>query len=152
MPSRSETFIRQNIAAAGVAVLDPRIAYELRPDLWASQQDCVMTFRRKQEVAGANRVIAVVAGYGPVLVAARSMDNLAQRLEWITGKQVLEIQPEPPVVNLIDPDLQRIRHHNSREVERLVALRKVADRELLGHDCSHDRETLAARRELGDDA
>ena len=73
--------------------MQPRIAYELRPDLWASDQDCFMTFRKTQNVEGVQRLTVTFEGYGPVLVLARSLDNLAQRLQWIVGRPVLNLKP-----------------------------------------------------------
>lgn len=50
MTTRSTYYTHQCIAAAGFAVMDKRVAWELRPDLWASAQDCGLTFRKSQDV------------------------------------------------------------------------------------------------------
>jgi len=93
MPHRSEKYARQAIAASGLAILDPRIAFELRPDLWASAQDCRITFRRAQKFEGTHRVTATIEDYGDVLVCTRSLDALEQRIQWIAGRRVLAVKP-----------------------------------------------------------
>lgn len=93
MSHRSEKYARQAIAASGLVILDPRIAFELRPDLWASAQDCRITFRRAQKFEGTHRVTATIDGYGEVLVCARSLDALEQRIQWVAGRRVLSVKP-----------------------------------------------------------
>lgn len=93
MPHRSEKYARQAIAASGLTILDPRIAFELRPDLWASAQDCRITFRRAQKFEGTHRVTATIEDYGDVLVCTRSLDALKQRIQWIAGRRVLAVKP-----------------------------------------------------------
>jgi len=149
MTTRSTWYCHQSIAASGIAVMDSRIAWELRPDLWSGAQDCLMTFRKKQDVAGVHRVVATFPSYGDVMILARSLDSLEKRLQWIVGEvptAIVEWKPEVPAVSL---QLAAKREHNRKEVERLEGLRKIATQDLLGHDCQHDRDVLAARQELG---
>jgi hypothetical protein len=149
MPSRSVSYARQCLAASGIAILDPRIAIELRGDMWASLQDCAITFSRKQVLEGTQRLVATVDGYGPVLIAARSLDNLAQRLEWIIGREVSDLRPAP-VESAAPPAPGLLRQEQAaKEAERLARVRKLAGESLPGHDCELRREILAARRELG---
>lgn len=149
MSSRSTSFTFLCLAASGVAVMDPRIAYELRPDMWASAQDCFMTFRKQQKAEGVQRLTATFDGYGPVLVLARSLDNLEKRLEWIVGRQVLSLKPAeaeaPPAAHT---DFNR-REVNAKEAERLELVHKLAKEVPPVHDCQHRRDILAARSELG---
>lgn len=149
MSSRSVSYARQCLAAQGFVILDPRLAYELRPDLWAGGQDCAITFSRRQLLEGTQRIVASVDGYGSVLIAARSLDNLAQRLEWIVGAKVSELRPAP-VESVAQPAPGQLRQEQAaKEAERLARVRKVAGEELPNHDCNMRREIIAARRELG---
>lgn len=149
MTSRSTWYCHQSIAGSGIAIMDAQIAFELRPDLWASPQDCRMTFRKEQNVYGARRVVATFPSYGDVLVYVRSLDNLENRLQWIVGEAPTAIVDWHPEVPAVSPQQAAKREANRKEIERLDALRKVATQELLDHDCQHDRDVLAARRELG---
>lgn len=149
MTTRSTWYTHQCIAASGLAVMDSRIAWQLRPDLWSGAQDCAFTFRKQQNVDGAKRIVATFPSYGEVQVYARSLDNLGKRLEWIVGEAptaVVDWKPEAPAVS---PQLAAKREHNRKEVERLEDLRKLATEEPPSHDCSRRREILAARLELG---
>lgn len=98
------------------------------------------------------RMIATVEGYGGVLVFARSLDQLAKRIEWVVGRPVSSIQPEKPESTEIETRARTKQAHDQREAERLEALRKVAECDLPGHDCNERREILAARLELGETA
>lgn len=148
MSHRSEKYARQAIAASGLVILDPRIAFELRPDLWASAQDCRITFRRAHKFEGTHRVTATIEGYGEVLVCTRSLDALEQRIQWVAGRRVLSVKPAeadaapPPAA----PPLHR--EAQSKEAERLAELHKLAAQEPPSHDCHARREILAARAEL----
>ena len=149
MTTRSTWYTHQCIAASGIAVMQPRIAYELRPDLWASDQDCFMTFRKAQNVEGVQRMTVTFEGYGPVLVLARSLDNLEQRLQWIVGRPVLNLKPaEAEAPPAAQTDFNRIQV-NAKEAERLERVRKLSKEVPPSHDCQHRRDILAARAELG---
>jgi len=149
MTTRSTWYAHQCIAASGLAVMDSRIAWQLRPDLWSGAQDCAITFRKNQDVVGVHRVIATFPAYGDVRILARSLDSLEKRLEWIVGEAptaIVDWQPEVPAVS---PQMAAKREYNRNEVERLEGLHKVATEVPPSHDCSRRREILAARRELG---
>ena len=149
MTTRSTWYTHQCVASSGIAVMDPRIAYELRPDLWASDQDCFMTFRKAQKVEGVQRLTVTFEGYGPVLVVARSLDNLAKRLEWIVGRPVLDLKPaEAEGLPAVRTDFNQ-REVNAKEAERLEQVRKLSKELPPTHDCQHRRDILAARVELG---
>lgn len=149
MTTRSTWYVHQCIGSSGIAVMDARIAWELRPDLWSGAQDCLMTFRKNQRPDGVLPMMATFEGYGTVLVLARSLDNLEERLLWIVGEAPTEIVEWQPDVPEISPQLAAKREANRKEIERLEKLRKLATQELLGHDCQHDRDVTAARKELG---
>jgi len=149
MTTRTMLYTHQCIASAGFAAMDFRIAWQLRTDLWASDQDCALTFRKQQNVDGVHRVVATFPSYGEVLIYARSLDDLGKRLEWIVGEAptaIADWKPEKPAVS---SQLAAKREANRKEIERLEELRKLAAKELLGHDCQHDRDVTAARKELG---
>ena len=149
MTTRSTWYTHQCIAASGIAVMDARIAYELRPDLWASNQDCFMTFRKAQNVEGVKRISATFAGGVPVLVLARSLDNLAKRLEWIVGCPVQDLKPADAEASpAVRTDFNQ-REVNAKEAARLEEVRKLAVEALPSHDCQQRRDIVAARRELG---
>ncbi len=137
------------LAASGLAVMSPAIAYELRPDLWACVADCARTLETRAEIPGTQRLTVTFQGYGPVLVFARSLDNIEKRLEWIVGRPVLNLKPcEPDVPPAAPADFNR-REINAKEAERLEQIRKLATEVPPSHDCSRHREILEARRELG---
>ncbi|WP_434516675.1 hypothetical protein AB6Q56_08820 [Dechloromonas sp. ARDL1] len=149
MTTRSTWYAHQCIAASGLAVMDSRIAWQLRPDLWSGAQDCGITFRKQQSVDGARRLVATFPTYGDVQVYARSLDNIENRLLWIVGEaptEIVEWQPEVPAVS---PQMAAKRAANQKEIERLETLRKIAVEVPPSHDCSRRREILEARRELG---
>ena len=149
MTTRSTWYTHQCVAASGIAVMDARIAFELRPDLWASDQDCFMTFRKAQKVEGVQRLTVTFEGYGPVLVLARSLDNLAKRLEWIVGRPVLDLKPaEPEAPPAAHTDFNRLAV-SAKEAERMEQVHKLAKEVPPVHDCQHRRDILAARIELG---
>lgn len=147
--SRSTTYAFQSIAASGLAVMSHRIAFQLRGDLWSDIQGCLFDFEREQKVDGARRIVATFPSYGEVLVYARSLADIEKRLEWIVGEAPTAIVDWRPDVPAVSPQLAAKREHNRKEVERLEGLRKIATQDLLGHDCQHDRDVLAARQELG---
>lgn len=150
MTTRSTWYAHQCIAASGLAVMDSRIAWQLRPDLWSGAQDCGITFRKQQNgIEGARRLVATFPSYGDVQVYARSLDNIENRLLWIVGEAPTEIVEWHPEVPAVSPQMAAKRAANQKELERLDGLRKLATQELLGHSCDHDRQVLAARQELG---
>jgi len=149
MTTRSTWYAHQCIAASGLAIMASRIAWELRPDLWSGAQDCAITFRKKQNVDGVQRVVATFPTYGEVLTLARSLDNLEKRLEWIVGEAPTAIADWQPEVPAVSPKLAAKREANRKEIERLEELRKLATQVPPSHDCHARREVLAARRELG---
>lgn len=149
MTTRSTWYAHQCIASAGLAVMDSRIAWQLRPDLWSGAQDCGITFRKQQSVDGAQRLVATFPSYGDVQVYARSLDNIEKRLLWIVGEAPTSIVDWQPDVPAVSPQVAAKREANRKEVERLEALRKLATEVPPSHDCSRRREILEARREQG---
>ncbi len=149
MTDRSTWYAHQCIAASGLAVMEPRIAFQLRTDLWSGLQDCAITFRRQQRLEGTKHLLVTFPTWGRVEVYARSLNNLEQRLEWIVGEQPTEIaewQPERPEVT---PGQAAKREANRKEIERLNELRKIAAEVPPSHDCHRRRAILDARQKLG---
>ena len=108
-----------------------------------------MTFRKQQKADGVQRMTVTFEGYGPVLVLARSLDNLEQRLQWIVGRPVLNLKPaEAEAPPAAQTDFNRIQV-NAKEAERLELVRKLAKEVAPSHDCQRRRDILAARAELG---
>jgi hypothetical protein len=137
------------IAASGFAVMSPAIAYELRPDLWACAADCARTLTTRDKIPGTQRMTATFEGLGPVLVLARSLDQLAKRLEWIVGRAVIDLKPAEPEAPAAERPNLLHKQANAKEAERQAELRKLAAEDPPSHDCGRRREILSARRELG---
>ncbi len=53
MSSRSTAYAFQSIAASGLAVMNHRIAFQLRGDLWSDIQGCLFDFEKEQNIDGA---------------------------------------------------------------------------------------------------
>lgn len=149
MSDRSTIYAFQSLAASGVAVMNHRIAQELRGDLWQHTQACLFDFKPEQKIDGARRVVATFPSYGEALVYVRSLDNLAQRLQWIVGEAPTAIADFKLDVPVVSPQQTAKREANRKEIERIEGLRKLAAEDPPAHDCSRRREILEARRELG---
>jgi hypothetical protein len=123
----------------------PQIAWKLRPDLWASGQDCGLDMHPLR-IDGAHRVSVKLAGLdAPVLVLTRSMDDIAIRIQWITGHRVLAIadyteRPVPVATTSPDPAAYR--------QARIEYLKRLALQEPPTHECARRKDILAARAEL----
>jgi hypothetical protein len=82
----------------------------------------------------------------PVQVLARSLDNIEQRIEWLTGSRVVSVEtrqdaPKP------DKAPAFFEARNAKD-EMLMRLRLKAEEDPPSHDCARRREILAARAEL----
>lgn len=146
MSNKAAIYTHQCLAGAGFAVIDSQIAWRLRPDLFASGQDCAITIYKRVLVEGAKLFTVKIAGIGPVKVLARSERNLAQRIEDVIGITVEEITPyEAPAVP------EPVRGYGTAEHERkqrLIKLHNLAAQEPPSHGCVRRQEILAARAEL----
>lgn len=101
MSTKVMLYAHQSLAASGFAVIASPVAATLRPDLWTSGMECVSDFssvdakNKLGYIVGVQRLTARLAGIDrPVLVLTRSTDQLAQRLEWVTGFKVEQIEAE----------------------------------------------------------
>lgn len=101
MSTKVLLYVHQSLAASGFAVIASPVAATLRPDLWTSGMECVSDFssvdakNKLGYIVGVQRLTARLAGIDrPVLVLTRSTDQLAQRMEWVTGFKVEQIEVE----------------------------------------------------------
>lgn len=149
MSTLTQRYAAQCMAGAGFAVMDSRIAWQLRPDLWATGEDCAMSGGWKtSEVSGTTRLQVNIAGYGLVLVLARSTDNLAQRIEWIVGAKAQDIQ-EAPAVGMQTKTPSPLEEMAWKlAAQKLDKLKELAAQEPPAHDCHLRKEILRARQEL----
>lgn len=152
MSTKSTIYTQQALAATGFAVQNSIVAWRLRPDLWASDQECGVDFRRVK-VAGTLRMRATLAGLGPVIVLARSTDMLAKRIEWITGFPVSAIEPaeddEAAATAAVTAETTARQFAAQRAAEAVASLKALAAQEPPAHDCVRRRDILRARAELG---
>lgn len=93
--SKVQNYITQSLAAAGFAVINGSVAFELRPDIFASAQEAYRYF-----IGGAGDVVArffpgsltleaTIEGItDDVTIITKSADQLAERIGWITGRKV----------------------------------------------------------------
>jgi len=147
MTQKTKLYATQALAASGFAVMTPIIAYRMRPDLWASGQDCAFDFKGSGLlIDGAFRVMAVIDGVGTFPVLTRSRDQLAQRVEWITGFKVERIEDEPAAQDIAP--VNQISDTERRAQERLAQVKALASQEPPVHDCHMRKEILNARAEL----
>lgn len=101
MSTKVMLYTHQSLAASGFAVIASSIAATLRPDLWTSGMECAADFSSTDAknklgyIMGVQRLTARLAGIDrPVLVLTRSTDQLAQRMEWVCGYKVEQIEAE----------------------------------------------------------
>lgn len=147
MSTKTKQYAFQCIAAAGFAVMTAEFAWQLRPDLWASGQDCAMSFKRDTHVDGTQRLNAKLADGRQVLVITRSTTELERRIEWVTGVKVVELVNDTmPVFASAQPLPDEFKR---RAEERLARLKDLAAQDLQTQDCALNKDILAARAELG---
>ena len=146
MSTKTKQYAIQSLAACGFAVMRSTVAWQLRPDIWSSAQECGMDFSRI-DVEGAQPISVTLAGIGIVPVLARSLDRLAERIEWITGHQVLKVEAGQ-TASPTNSSLQTIPEAQKATAKKLENTRALAAQEPPLHDCPLRREILAARREL----
>jgi hypothetical protein len=144
MSTKTKQYVHQSLASSGFAVMSSVVAYRLRPDLWASGQECSF-FKRGMLVENVERMTVTVEGLGDVLVLTRSTDMLAKRFEWVTGFKVEKIatalEQSAPV--------EVVYSESRRQADKQKKLEALSSQELPDHDCHLRREIMAARTELG---
>ncbi len=147
MTTKTRQYAIQSLAACGFAVMRSTVAWQLRPDLWSSAQECGIDFSGKVALDGVTRVNVTLDGVGVVPVLTRSMGHLAERIQWVTGHMVLKIEEEQPAAPV--QEKPPLTEGQKKAAERLQELKKLAAMELPAHDCALRKDILAARRELG---
>jgi hypothetical protein len=129
MSSQISKFIHESLASAGFAVLSSSIAYSLRRDLWSSGMDAGGDFATRNwrnslgQIADLKRFRARLAGLDrDVEVVTRSADALEQRIQWVTGREVLSLVEEgAPVAAAPEPKVKRA-NSETAPVRRIVEL------------------------------
>lgn len=152
MNTETNNYASQALAACGFVVMDPRVAWLLRPDLWGSGAACGFSLQRGAAVAGTQAMVADLTGLGQVRVLTRSVDALAQRIQWVTGFAVTSLEaedsaPSAPSAAVQQQAAQR-RHADQQAMDKQAELKKLAAKELPAHDCHLRREILSARAQL----
>lgn len=148
MSTSVQRYAGQCLAGAGLAVMSSGIAWQLRPDLWATGQECSASGGWRMDMPGAVAMEADIAGWGKVRVLARSQDRLAERIGWIVGAPVSSVRP------FVDFRAQHAQTHQQLDAERHAAsererLQRLAAEPLPAHECHTRKEILAARAALG---
>ena len=145
MTTKTKQYAIQSLAACGFAVMRSTVAWKLRPDLWGSAQECGVSFE-KVEIEGTLRLAVTLAGIGAVPVLTRSLDRLAERIEWVTGIKVEKIEAEQPAVVGNAPPA--IIASQRAAADQLARTKELAATEPPSHDCALRRDILKARAEV----
>lgn len=142
--SNALTYVCQQLAGAGLSVVDWRIAYRSRRDLWRDGLSCSIDFVDRFEAPdGASRWRCVLVGLAPThlqdgsvivepaprsLVFAFSTLRLAERIEELTGFKPSDLKPAEPE-KPVEPEpsawQRRIAADMKRERERLERLAAI---------------------------
>lgn len=103
--SKAVTYGQQCLASAGFVVWDNRVAMRVSPHLWNGDGlSCRHDFGRLYADQVLHQLLAPTChqislnleGFGPCLVLARSLDQIEQRVLWITGLRVVPAGQEVP--------------------------------------------------------
>lgn len=129
--SNATRFITESLGACGFAVLRGQVAFTQRPDLWATASDCAYDFADKAltnklgNVQGCTTYLARFEGIdGPALikVLARSPDQLAQRIEWVTGFKASQLFLASELDGTLDQTEIRVRKKGPDRGDRYVGI------------------------------
>lgn len=109
--SKAMTYVYASLGSTGFCVIHSRVAYRLMPDSWADAIDAGYDLSNKSlpaklsSVLGCTSYLARFEGIGGPLikVLARSSDQLAQRIEWVTGFKVRQLILEKDMAGERDP-------------------------------------------------
>lgn len=145
MSSTAKKYAHQCIAGSGFAVMNGIVAWRLRPDLWATGQDCAMSMGLK-DVEGAKKLSVTIPGIGTVPVFAMSEKRLADRIEEVTGFAVTAIEDyHAPTSAAHVPFPNSNQLHAAQHLDKL---RKLSAMEPPAHECVLRKDILKAREEL----
>lgn len=100
MNARVQTYLTEQLAFTGLALLHYEMAWRMRPDLWtslASAREDLTDAGPKltsfiEERAGARLFEVRFGGDRRISVIAFTSDKLAERVTWLTGFKVLGVQ------------------------------------------------------------
>lgn len=152
--SKFVTYAYQQMAGSGFAVLSPQVAATLRPDLfsggmeasgWLGEAHHHFAVTRPGVIRLRAKLPELANQAAPVIVLTRSMDDLARRIEQVTGFKVQSLAPDVPAKPKPAPSPVAGR---DLAAERLDKLRKLAAQELPAHECAIRKEIIKARQEL----
>lgn len=107
--SKVQKYAIEALASSGFAVLNSKVAYTMRPDLWSDALGASIDLGDKSLPAKLNafgclRYLARLDGIeGTVKVLARSGDDLAKRIGQVTGFRVVSLALEPELRAAIGP-------------------------------------------------
>lgn len=105
MNGRFQNYFEQQLGCTGFVILDHALAFQLRPDVFGTSGNCANAFSESvQEIdpylrnAGVGLYTArLELAAERFFVAARSPDQLAERIRWIVGRKAVEIVPAASV-------------------------------------------------------
>jgi hypothetical protein len=109
--SKAMTYVNAALGSTGFAVLSAKVAYRLMPDNWCDAIDANHDLASKTLPAKLNSVQGCTAYLvrfaefesGLIKVLSRSADQLAQRIEWVTGYRVRQLVLASELIGTLDP-------------------------------------------------
>ena len=104
MNARLQTYLSEQLAFTGIAILHYEMAFRMRPDLWTSLASAGEDFTEASpkiaafinDRPGARLFVVRLGGERRINVIAFSADKLAERITWLTGSKVLGTQLAAP--------------------------------------------------------
>jgi hypothetical protein len=106
-------YLHSSLASAGLVVVDSHLAVRLRPDLWPDARQCSGDFSlaRKRgftKPSDAPEYLLRLAGVDHDLqLLARHPHGLLERVQWITGLDVITLVPQSDMQGVVMPlDIQ----------------------------------------------
>ena len=119
--SKTMKYVHESLAASGFCVLNSRVAFTLRPDLWESGLTCGADLADKSlpgKLSTVNGCVTYLVRFLEIescliKVLARSHDRLPQRIEWITGLKVALLTPAAELDGEVNPDAIPKRNANA---------------------------------------
>lgn len=151
MNSKLRKYTIEQLASTGFVLLDHKVAFKLRPDIWATPTNCMcdMTIW-KEDVTALQRLGAMLfTAIGPhdvvVRGAARSMREIEKRIELCAGLAVMDA---------VTVETFSVKQKNQQpgvtvKPDNIAELKELAAMELPMHDCALRKKILRSRQELG---
>ncbi len=107
--SKFNEYLHQSLAASGLVVVDSEVAARLRRDLWPDFRQASGDFglERKRGIStpvGAHEYLLRLAGVDHDLqLLARHPHGLLERVQWITGMDVVSLHPMADLQGTVQP-------------------------------------------------